>query len=53
MYVNNEIGNKLPIKEVANLCKENNSLFHSDTVQAIGHYPIDLSTILVDFIVVN
>lgn len=51
MYVNNEIGNMLPIKEVADLCKENDTLFHSDTVQAIGHYPIDLSSILVDFIV--
>lgn len=51
MYVNNEIGNMLPIKEVADLCKQNDTLFHSDTVQAIGHYPIDLSSILVDFIV--
>ncbi len=50
MYVNNEIGNILPIEEVANMCKEHHAYFHSDTVQAIGHYPIDLQKTQVDFI---
>ena len=50
MYVNNEIGNILPIEEVANMCKEHDAYFHSDTVQAIGHYPIDLQKTPVDFI---
>ncbi|MGM5470380.1 cysteine desulfurase family protein [Flavobacteriaceae bacterium LMO-SS05] len=50
MYVNNEIGNKLDIKRVANLCKANNVLFHSDTVQAIGYYPLDLQDIPLDFL---
>ncbi|MFY0604653.1 MAG: cysteine desulfurase [Flavobacteriaceae bacterium] len=50
MYINNEIGNKLPIHEVVALCKEHNALFHSDTVQAIGHYAIDLQKIPIDFI---
>nr|WP_299035786.1 cysteine desulfurase family protein [uncultured Tenacibaculum sp.] len=50
MYVNNEIGNILPIEEVANMCKEHHAYFHSDTVQAIGHYPIDLQKTPVDFI---
>ncbi|HCV81242.1 MAG TPA: cysteine desulfurase, partial [Zunongwangia profunda] len=36
MHVNNEVGNKLDIKKVALLCKQNNALFHSDTVQSIG-----------------
>ena len=51
MYVNNEIGNVLPIAQVSTLCKKYNALFHSDTVQAIGHYAIDLSMLDVDFIV--
>ncbi len=38
MHVNNEIGNILPVDEVVSLCKEHNALFHSDTVQAIGHF---------------
>ncbi|RNC87125.1 MAG: cysteine desulfurase [Winogradskyella sp.] len=50
MHVNNEIGNILDIKRVADLCKDNNALFHSDTVQSVGHYPLDLQDIKVDFI---
>ncbi|MGG6230588.1 cysteine desulfurase family protein [Tenacibaculum sp. SDUM215027] len=50
MYVNNEIGNLLPIDDVAALCKEHNAYFHSDTVQAIGHYAIDLQKTSIDFI---
>ncbi|RSC93802.1 cysteine desulfurase family protein [Tenacibaculum singaporense] len=50
MYVNNEIGNLLPIEEVVALCKEYEAYFHSDTVQAIGHYDIDLQKTQIDFI---
>ena len=50
MHLNNEIGNILPLKEVAILCKEKGAYFHSDTVQSVGHYPIDLQEIPVDFI---
>ncbi|SEC90454.1 cysteine desulfurase [Tenacibaculum sp. MAR_2009_124] len=49
MWVNNEIGNLLPIQEVANICKQNNALFHSDTVQAIGHFNLDLQEVSLDF----
>ena len=50
MYLNNEIGNLLPLETVCNLCCTYNALFHSDTVQAIGHYNIDLQQIAIDFI---
>ncbi|WP_454957792.1 cysteine desulfurase family protein [Capnocytophaga sputigena] len=50
MHLNNEIGNILPLKEVAILCKERGAYFHSDTVQSVGHYPINLQEIPVDFI---
>ena len=53
MMINNEIGNLLPINKIAELCKKNNALFHSDTVQAIGHYKIDLQATMVDFIVAS
>lgn len=49
MHANNEIGNLLDIKEVAELCKENNALFHSDTVQSMAHMDLDFSDIPVDF----
>ena len=50
MHVNNEIGNLLDIHRVANLCKANNALFHSDTVQSVGHYELDLQKIPIDFL---
>jgi cysteine desulfurase len=50
MHVNNEIGNILDIKRVADLCKENHALFHTDAVQSVGHYKLDLQGIAVDFL---
>ena len=50
MYINNELGNLLNIQKVSALCKENSALFHSDTVQGIGYYLIDLQQIPIDFI---
>lgn len=49
MHVNNEIGNILDIERVASLCKEYGALFHSDTVQSIGHFELDFEKIPVDF----
>ncbi|WP_407556894.1 cysteine desulfurase family protein [Winogradskyella sp. 4-2091] len=50
MHINNEIGNILDIKKVADLCKSNYALFHTDTVQSVGHYKIDLQAIPIDFL---
>ena len=50
MHINNEIGNILDLKTVATLCKENNALFHTDAVQGIGHYEVDLKEISIDFL---
>lgn len=49
MHVNNEIGNLLDLHYVANLCKKYNALFHSDTVQSVGHFDLDFSEIPIDF----
>lgn len=51
MYVNNEIGNLLDFDKVCELTNKYGALFHSDTVQAIGHQHIDLKKQSVDFIV--
>jgi len=53
MHINNEIGNILDMSLVSDLCKKYNSLFHSDTVQSVGHYKLDLSLIDIDFIVAS
>ena len=50
MHANNEIGNLLKIKAVGELCEKYNAIFHSDTVQTVGHYPFDLKKLNVHFI---
>ncbi len=48
MMANNEIGNVYPIKEIGEIAKENNILFHCDTVQAIGKIKIDVRKMNID-----
>ena len=50
MHGNNEIGNLLDINAVGVLCKKYNAIFHSDCVQTVGHYPLDLRKTPVHFI---
>ncbi len=50
MHANNEIGNLLDIHAVGNLCKSYHAIFHSDTVQTVGHFPFDLRNTPVHFI---
>lgn len=50
MHANNEIGNLLPLEEVAELCGAAGALLHCDTVQTMGYYPIDLSKTRVSFL---
>lgn len=50
MHVNNEIGNITDLDAIAELCKKHNTLFHSDTVQSIGHYGWDVKKTKVDFL---
>ena len=50
MHANNEIGTIQDISLIGDICKKYNAIFHSDTVQTVGHYPIDLKSLNVDFI---
>jgi cysteine desulfurase len=50
MHANNEIGNILDIHAVGELCKLYGAIFHSDTVQTVGHFPFDLRNTPVHFI---
>lgn len=45
MHANNEIGNLLPIKKASRLAEKYGAFFHSDAVQTVGHYKIDLEKI--------
>jgi cysteine desulfurase len=50
MHANNEIGVLLDIKRAGEICRKYNAIFHSDCVQTVGHYPINLSELYIHFI---
>ncbi|MEJ7678574.1 MAG: aminotransferase class V-fold PLP-dependent enzyme [Segetibacter sp.] len=50
MHANNETGNMIDLHKTGELCKKYNAIFHSDTVQTVGHFPFDLRKTPVDFI---
>jgi cysteine desulfurase len=50
MHGNNEIGTLIPFSDVGELCLKYNALFHSDTVQTMGHLPYDLAQMPVHFV---
>ncbi len=51
MHGNNEIGNLIDLARVGELCRAHDAIFHSDTVQTMGHFRHDLKTLPVDFLV--
>lgn len=53
MYVNNEIGTILDIQKVVDLKQQYQALFHTDAVQAVGHFDLDLQSLGVDFLVAS
>ena len=48
MHANNETGVLQPIKEIGEICKKHNSIFHSDVAQSIGTLKIDVEEINID-----
>ncbi len=48
MHANNEIGVLQPVKEIGELCKKYNSIFHSDIAQSIGTQKIDVVEMNID-----
>jgi cysteine desulfurase len=51
MHANNEIGNLNDIETIGNICRQHNAVFHSDTVQTMGHYRHDLQQLNLHFLV--
>ncbi len=50
MYANNEIGTVQPIREIGEICRRKNVLFHTDAVQAVGHLPINVKVDSIDML---
>ena len=50
MLANNEIGSIQPVEEIGQLLKDRGILFHTDAVQAVGHIPVDVTKLKVDFL---
>ncbi len=48
MYANNEIGTVNPIKAIAEICRANKILFHTDAVQAAAYLPVNVDALGVD-----
>ena len=52
MHSNNEVGTLQPIQELAQICKDNDVLFHTDAAQSVGKVEIDVSKLGVDFLTI-
>ena len=50
MFANNEIGTIQPIKQIGEVCKKHNVIFHTDAVQAVGHVKIDVKELNIDML---
>lgn len=50
IYGNNEVGTIEPIGELAAIAHEHNVLIHTDAVQVVGHLPVDVEALDVDFL---
>jgi len=50
MHANNEIGTIQPIQEIGRIAKEKGVYFHTDAVQTVGHIPVNVNDLNVDFL---
>jgi cysteine desulfurase len=53
MAVNNEIGVIQPLKEIGQICRQNNVFFHTDAAQAVGKIPIDVNEMNIDLMSIS
>jgi cysteine desulfurase len=53
MHANNEIGTIEPVEEIGKLAKAKGIHFHTDTVQTIGHIPVDVQAMGCDSLAIS
>jgi cysteine desulfurase len=50
MHANNEIGTINDVEAIGRVCRQSGAFFHTDTVQTVGHLPIDVQSADIDFL---
>lgn len=50
MYVNNEVGSVQPIAEIGRIARENDICFHTDAVQAVGLFDVNVDKLNLDLL---
>ena len=53
MYANNEIGVLQPVRQIGEICRRSNVLFHCDAVQAFGKIPVNVDACHIDLMSVS
>ncbi|GIS74104.1 MAG: hypothetical protein CM1200mP11_3190 [Nitrosopumilaceae archaeon] len=53
MFGNNEVGTIQPIQKIAKICHENQIIFHTDAVQAVGKIPVNVKELDVDLLSIS
>ena len=53
MHANNEVGTIEPIAEIGKIARERGIPFHTDTVQTVGHIPVDVNELGVDLLAIS
>lgn len=53
MFANNEVGTIQPIKEIGQLAKDKGIYFHTDAVQVVGNYPVDVNEYNIDLLSIS
>ncbi len=48
MHANNEIGSMNDVVKIGEICQKHDAIFHSDTVQTIGHFPVNFARLPID-----
>ena len=53
MFGNNEVGTIQPIQKIAKICHENQIIFHTDAVQAVGKITVDVKELDIDLLSIS
>lgn len=52
MHSNNEVGTLMPVREIADLCRERGVLLHTDAAQSVGKVPVNVRDLGVDLLTI-